>query len=84
MTMTSKVSANDPYPKIAENFIDPTRIFKLAREIKGHVSGTKDESTEPPESECESMSGAAENPDSTTTTPKPRVQTMIAIREPVE
>ena len=51
MTMTSKVSADDPCPEIPENFVDPTRIFKLAREIKGHVSGTKDESTEPPESE---------------------------------
>ena len=29
MTMTSKVSEDDPCPKIPENFIDPTRIFKL-------------------------------------------------------
>jgi hypothetical protein len=82
MTMTSKVSADDPCPEIPENFIDPTRIFKLAREIKGHVSGTKDGSTEPPESE--SMSDAEQNPDAATTTPKPRVRTMVATREPAE
>ena len=43
MTMTSKVSIDDPCPKIPENFIDPTRIFKLAREIKGHAGGAKNE-----------------------------------------
>jgi hypothetical protein len=84
MTMTSKVSADDPCQKIPDNFIDPTRIFKLAREIKGHVSGTKDESTEPPESEAESKSDTGQNPDAATTTPKPRVRTMVATREPAE
>ena len=84
MTMTSKVSADDPCPEIPENFIDPTRIFKLAREIKGHVSGTKDESTELPESEAESMSETGQNTDAATATPKPRVRTMVATREPAE
>ena len=84
MTMTSKVSADDPCPKIPENFIDPTRIFKLAREIKGHVGGAKDESTEPPESEPESMNDAGQNTDAATTTPKPRVRTMVATREPAQ
>jgi hypothetical protein len=84
MTMTSKDSADDPCPKISENFIDPTRIFKLAREIKGHVGGAKDESTESLESEAESMSGAGQNTDADTTTPKPRVRTMVATREPAE
>ena len=32
MTMTSKVSANDPCPEIPENFVDPMRILKLARD----------------------------------------------------
>jgi hypothetical protein len=82
MTMTSKVSVDDPCPKIPENFIDVTRIFKLAREIKGHVGGAKDESTEPPESETESMTNASQNTDEATTTPKPRVRTMIATRHP--
>ena len=82
MTMTSKVSKDDPCPKIPENFIDVTRIFKLAREIKGHVGGAKDESTEPLESETESMTDAGQNTDAATTTPKPRVRTMIATRKP--
>jgi hypothetical protein len=84
MTMTSKVSVDDPCPKIPENFIDPTRIFKLAREIKGHVGGAKDDSTEPLESETESMNDAEQNKDAATTTPKPRVRTMVATREPAE
>jgi len=84
MTMTSKVSVDDPCPEIAENFVDPTRIFKLAREIKGHVGGAKDESTEPLASETESMDDAEQNTDAATTTPKPRVRTMVATREPAQ
>jgi hypothetical protein len=84
MTMTSKVSENDPCPEIPENFIDPTRIFKLAREIKGHVGGAKNESTEPPESETQSMDDVEQNTDAATTTPKPRVRTMVATRKPAE
>jgi hypothetical protein len=34
MTMQSAVSANDPCPEIPEQFVDPTRILKLARELK--------------------------------------------------
>ena len=82
MTMTSEVSVDDPSPKIPENFVDPMRIFKLAREIKGHVKGTKDESTEPLESE--SMNDAGQNTDAATATPKPRVRTMVATREPAQ
>jgi hypothetical protein len=84
MTMTSKVSENDPCPEIPENFIDPTRIFKLAREIKGHVAGVKNESTEPPESETQSMDDVEQNTDAATTTPKPRVRTMVATRKPAD
>jgi hypothetical protein len=84
MTMTSKVSENDPCPEIPENFIDPTRIFKLAREIKGHVAGVKNESTEPPESETQSMDDVEQNTDTATATPKPRVRTMIATRKLAE
>jgi hypothetical protein len=82
MTMTSKVSVDDPCPIIPENFIDPMRIFKLAREIKGHVKGTKDESTEPLESE--SMNDGGQNTDAASATPKPRVRTMVATREPAQ
>lgn len=34
MTMQSQESASDPCPEIPEQFIDPTRILKLARELK--------------------------------------------------
>ena len=34
MTMKSEVSASDPCPEIPEHFVDPTRILKLARELK--------------------------------------------------
>jgi hypothetical protein len=34
MTMQSEVSASDPCPEIPEQFVDPTRILKLARELK--------------------------------------------------
>lgn len=33
-TMKSEVSASDPCPEIPECFVDPTRIIKLARELK--------------------------------------------------
>jgi hypothetical protein len=34
MTMASAVSASDPCPNLPESFRDPTRILKLARELK--------------------------------------------------
>jgi hypothetical protein len=34
MTMQSEESACDPCPEIPEQFVDPTRILKLARELK--------------------------------------------------
>ena len=84
MTMTSKVSTDDPCPKIPENFIDPTRIFKLAREIKGHAGGAKNEATEPPESETQSLNDTDQAGDVAPTKPEPRVRTMVATREPAE
>ena len=84
MTMSSKVSMDDPCPTIPENFIDPTRIFKLASAIKGHSGGAKNEATESPESETQSLNDADQDTDAATTTPKPRVRTMVATREPAE
>jgi hypothetical protein len=84
MTMTSEVSADDPCPNIPEHFIDPMRIFKLARELKGHVGGAKSESAEPLESETSSTNDAEQNKDAAITTPKPRVRTMVATREPAQ
>lgn len=34
MTMTSEEQANDPCPQVLKAFVDPTRIAKLARELK--------------------------------------------------
>ena len=84
MTMISEVSVDDPRPRIPENFIDPTRIFKLAREIKGHAGGAKNEATDPPESETQLLNHADQDTDAATTMPKPRVRTMVATREPAE
>jgi hypothetical protein len=50
MTMTSEVSASDPCPEIPEQFVDPTRILKLARELKKQALPAEDglkETTEP-------------------------------------
>jgi hypothetical protein len=82
MTMMSKVSLDDPCPEIPQNFVDVTRILKLAREIKGHTGGAKNEPTEPLESELELTTDGGQNADEATTTPKPRVRTMIATRKP--
>jgi hypothetical protein len=83
MTMTSKVSADYPCPIVPENFIDPRRIFKLASEIKGYVGGVKDESGEPLKSGTASTDHAEQNEDAVST-PKPRVRTMVATREPAQ
>jgi hypothetical protein len=37
-TMSSTVTAEDPCPTLPESFIDPLRILKLAREIKGSMA----------------------------------------------
>ena len=42
-TMTSPVSAVDPCPQLPEHFVDPLRILKLTREIKGATGVTEEE-----------------------------------------
>jgi hypothetical protein len=42
-TMTSTASADDPCPTIPEHFVNPLRILKLAREIKGSAGVAEDE-----------------------------------------
>jgi hypothetical protein len=42
-TMTSVESAGDPCPTIPETFVDPLRILKLTREIKGSAGITEEE-----------------------------------------
>jgi hypothetical protein len=50
MTMTSQVVSDDPCPEIPVPFVDPTRILKLARQIKGSVTVTEDAVDGPPDS----------------------------------
>ena len=50
MSMKSVVSASDPCPEIPEQFVDPTRIMKLARELKKQAPLNEEaakETTEP-------------------------------------
>jgi hypothetical protein len=75
MTMTSTVCAHDPCPEIPEHFVDPTRILKLAREIKGSVTVTEDAVGGRPES------AAGDDPvPAAEFTPRPRVRTTVATR----
>ena len=72
MTMTGTVSSADPCPEIPEHFIDPMRILKLARQIKGSVAvaeGERPEST----AEDDPVPAAA-------FTPRPRLRTTVATR----
>ena len=60
-TMKSTVSANDPCPEIPECFVDPTRIVKLARELKKQAAPSAEaaKETSEPETGAETL---AENP----------------------
>jgi hypothetical protein len=51
MTMQSEVSASDPCPEIPEQFVDPTRILKLARELKKQASPSEEAAKETAEPE---------------------------------
>ena len=74
MTMTSTVSTDDPCPEIPEHFVDPTRILKLTREIKGSVSIGDDDVSMSSESTEDDPVPVADF------TPRPRVRTMVATR----
>jgi hypothetical protein len=75
MTMTGEVFSDDPCPEIPEHFVDPTRILKLAREIKGSVTVTEDAAGGPPESDAGDDPGPA-----AASAPRPRVRTTVATR----
>jgi hypothetical protein len=59
--MKSTVSASDPCPEIPECFVDPTRIVKLARELKKQAAPSAEaaKETSEPETGAETL---AENP----------------------
>lgn len=52
MTMTSEESASDPCSEIPESFVDPTRILKLARELKKQALPSEEAVTETAEPEA--------------------------------
>ncbi len=60
-TMKSTVSVSDPCPEIPESFVDPTRILKLARELKKQAAPGVEaaQETSAPETGVETL---AENP----------------------
>jgi hypothetical protein len=51
MTMHSSVSVCDPCPEIPEPFVDPTRIVKLARELKKQALPDAEAVLQPPEAD---------------------------------
>ncbi len=72
MTMTGKAFGSDPCPEIPEHFVDPIRILKLARQVKGVVAVT--EGKRP-------GSAAEDDPNPTAGfTPRPRLRTTVATR----
>lgn len=48
MTMTSAVHDSDPCPEIPKNFVDPSRIVQLVRELKKPVPTAPDEAAPDP------------------------------------
>lgn len=51
LTMASTASAIDPCPEIPKHFVDPTRILRLARELKKQASPQEEAAKETPEPE---------------------------------
>jgi hypothetical protein len=51
MRMKSQVSASDPCPEIPETFVDPSKILRLARELKTKTAPREDGLREPPDQE---------------------------------
>jgi hypothetical protein len=51
LQMKSETSATDPCPEIPETFVDPTKILRLARELKAKTAPREDGVREPLEQE---------------------------------
>jgi hypothetical protein len=58
-TMTSTAGPGDPCPELPAHFVDPLRILKLAREIKGSAGVTQEEVTVPPVPAAATAAGTA-------------------------
>jgi hypothetical protein len=73
LSMTSTTHAEDPCPTIPSTFVDPERIWQLAREIKG-ISANSPEEAELPEEASADRAGR----------PTPLVKSVVATRQGVE
>lgn len=75
-SMTSKVSAEDPCPLLPDSFVDPERMRKMVREIKGFSGpdASTDEDEELEEPRIDERRGR----------PKPLARSVVASRRPVE
>lgn len=51
LQMKSQVSESDPCPEIPETFVDPTKILRLARELKAKTAPREDGLRDPPDQE---------------------------------
>jgi hypothetical protein len=82
MTMKSEVHASDPCPEIPENFVNPLRILKLARELKKKAPPEQEAAKPAPDPEVDQQSfteNAAEwKP------PEVQEKRMVATRRPWE
>lgn len=77
LTMKSDVSATDPCPQIPENFVDPTRILKLARELKKRPALGDEGLKEPATAQAEE---APHDPDSKWKPPEVETRNLLATR----
>ena len=73
-SMTSKVSAEDPCPQLPTSFVDPERMQRMVREIKGFSGPSAS-----PEDEAE-----AERMDERPERPEPLARSIVATRHEAE
>lgn len=60
LQMKSEISATDPCPEIPETFVDPTKILRLARELKAKTAPREDGVCGPPDQEDSSTQSTYE------------------------
>ena len=80
VTMTSAVGSGDPCPTIPEHFVEPLRIVKLTREIKGSAGLTEDAVPQ----EASPTDAAAEETQSAYTAPTVAQRSVVATRADVQ
>jgi len=82
MTMSSKELAVDPCPEIPENFVNPLRILKLARELKKRVPAKEEAAKTSSDLEAEQQTYT----ENATTWQPPEVleKRLVATRQPWE